>query len=94
MASASDYAVVRDHDGNYRINRNASPFSGTCALVTAIVDRRGAVLGWKLKPLVCMQGSQGKVWPSAADAIASSKLMTIGQAQTAITTANATGHAP
>lgn len=89
MGRPCDYTVVRLHDGAYRLNRTAEPFPGLCADIKPVRDRSGAITGWKLKPLVSMQGSAGRVWTSPAEAIAATKLMTPGQARAAIAHADA-----
>ena len=88
MASAGDYAVAQERDGAFRLDRITEPFSGTAAFIKPVTDRYGHRIGWRLKPLVTMQGSLSKVWPSPAEAIASTKLMTLAQAKTAIAKAD------
>ena len=89
MAEACAYAVVRERDGSYRLNRTTEPFPGRCADIKPVRDRTGAITGWKLKKLVCMQGAASRVWTSPAEAIAATKLMKPGQAKTAIAQADA-----
>ena len=88
MASAGDYAVAQERDGAFRLDRITEPFSGAVAFIKPVTDRYGHRIGWRLKPLVTMQGSLSKVWPSPAEAIASTKLMTLAQAKTAIAKAD------
>jgi hypothetical protein len=88
MASAGDYAVAQERDGAFRLDRITEPFSGTAALIKPVTDRLGHRIGWRLKPLVTMQGSLSKVWASPAEAIASTKLMTLGQAKIAVAKAD------
>ena len=85
MSRVSDYAVVRVHADSYRLDRTTPPAEGPAAFVIRIRDRPGNPLGWRLKPLVVMQGSKSRIWPSAADAIASTKLLRPGEAKAAIT---------
>ncbi len=91
MARMSDYAVVRLRDGAYRLDRMAEPHSGPVANIKPTVDRSGATTGWKLHPLLVMQGSKSKVWQTPAEVVASTKLMTPGQARAAVTAADAAG---
>lgn len=84
MTTASDYALARERDGAFRLERTSEPFPGKVALIRPITDRSGQHLGWKLKPLVTMQGSRSRIWPTVEEAIASTKLMTLGQAKIAV----------
>ena len=95
MSQASDYAIARVHADSYRLDRTTPPGQGAAAFVIRGRDRLGNPLGWKLKPLVTMQGARSRVWPAAPDALASTKLMTARQAQVAIDAADvaATGEA-
>lgn len=87
MSPSSDYAVVRVTPDRFRIDRATPPHPGTAAFVDRVRDRRGEPLGWRLKPLVVMQGAKSRIWPSAADAIASTKLLTPKQARAAVAAA-------
>jgi len=89
MAPACPYAVVRLHDGTYSLEHMDGPASSRCALVKPVTDRTGKVLGWKLKPLVCMLGSKSRLWTSPAEAITATKLMKPGQAKAALAQADA-----
>ena len=89
MAPASLYAVVRAHDDSYRLDRTGPPAAGAAAFVIRVRDRLGNPLGWRLKPLVVMQGAKSRIWPSAADAIAATKLMTLKEASSAVARAAA-----
>ena len=90
MAQPSVYAVVRVHAGSYRLDRTQPPRVGPAAFVIQVRDRLGNPLGWKLKPLVMMQGARSRVWPTAADAIAATKLFTPGAARAAVQQADGT----
>jgi hypothetical protein len=81
MASASDYAVARDRDGVFRLDRTAEPVPCRVAYIKPVVDRTGNPSGWRLKTLVTLQGPRSKLWKTAAKAIASTKLMTLAQAK-------------
>ena len=63
--------------------------AGAAAFVIRVRDRLGNPLGWRLKPLVVMQGAKSRIWPSAADAIAATKLMTLKEASSAVAAAPA-----
>ena len=92
MSQASDYAIAPVHADSYRLDRTTPPGQGAAAFVIRGRDRLGNPLGWKLKPLVTMQGARSRVWPAAPDApdaLASTKLMTARQAQAAIDAADA-----
>ena len=86
-----DYAVVRLLDGAYRLDRTTDPYPGPVAHIKPIEDRKGTPTGWRLRPIVVMQGSPSKVWGTAAEVIASTKLMTPGQARSAVAAADAAG---
>jgi hypothetical protein len=87
MSPSNDYAVARVDDDRYRIERTTPPGIGTVAFINRVPDRTGGLLGWRLKPLVVMQGAKSRIWPSVADAIASTKLMTLKEARTAVAAA-------
>ena len=87
MSPSSDYAVVRVTPDRFRIDRTTPPYPGTAAFVDRVRDRRGEPLGWRLKPLVVMQGAKSRIWPSPAGAIASTKLLTPKQAEIAVAAA-------
>ena len=89
MTQPSVYAVVRVQSDSYRLDRLAPPGQGAAAFVIRVRDRLGNPLGWKLKPLVAMQGARSRVWPVASDAIAATKLFTPGAARAAIQQADA-----
>jgi hypothetical protein len=87
MSRSNDYAVARVHDDRYRFERTTPPGTGTAAFIDRVRDRTGGPLGWRLKPLAVMQGAKSRIWPSVADAIASTKLMTLKEAKTAVAAA-------
>ena len=89
MDRTSDYTVVRTHDGAYRLDRATDPSSGPVANITPVRDRTQAVTGWRLRPLVTMQGSKSRIWASPSEAIAATKLMTPGKARAAVAAADA-----
>jgi hypothetical protein len=90
MSRTNDYAVARVHDDRYQIERTTPPGTGAAAFIDRVLDRSGRPLGWHLKPLVVMQGAKSRIWPSIADAIASTKLMTLREDRTAVLSANKT----
>ena len=92
MSRNCDYAVVRLRNGTYRLDRVTEPAPGPIAIimpVSARTDRLNTPIGWRLKPLVCVLGSRSKLWPTPAEAVASTKLMTPGQARSAVAAADA-----
>ena len=89
MGQAPAYAVVRVHADSYRIDRLTPPGTGAVAFVLRFRDRLGNPLGWRLRPLVVMQGARSRVHPTAAEAVASTKLLTLKAAKDAVAQANA-----
>jgi hypothetical protein len=81
MGRVSDYAIVRLHDGRFRLDRTTPPASGPVAYAKPVIDRLGAQIGWKLHPIVVVQGSCSRIWSSAAEALASTKLLTAVEAR-------------
>lgn len=77
MTQTSMYVIVRTHDDSYRLDRTTPPGAGATAFVIRVRDRLGNPLGWRLKPSVVMQGSKGRIWPTAAEALASTKLVSL-----------------
>ena len=80
MDRISDYAVVRMHDGRYRLDRTTPPAPGPVAYAKPVPDRLGGHMGWKLQPIVVLRGSASMVWPTPADALASTRLLTAAAA--------------
>lgn len=70
MAAPREYAVVREADGAFRLDRCTGPGSGPVAYTRPVLDRGGAQLGWRLKPIRMVRGSASKIWPTAAEALA------------------------
>ena len=62
MGRSCDYVVVRLHDGAYRLDRTTEPCPGPVAHIKPQHDRSGTPIGWRLHPIVVMQGSRSKVW--------------------------------
>ncbi len=84
MGHSLDYAVVRVNDDSYRLDRMTQPGAGAAAFVVRVRDRLGNPLGWRLKPLTVMQGAKSRIWPTPADALTSTKLMSPKQAREAV----------
>ena len=79
---------MRVHDDSYRLDRLTPPGAGAAAFVIRVRDRLGNPLGWRLRPLVVMQGATRRIWPRPAEAFASTKLMSIKEAQAAVARAD------
>jgi hypothetical protein len=88
MATTSDWAVARDRDGVFRLDRTAEPVPCRVAYIKPVIDRTSNPSGWRLKPLVTLQGPRRKLWKTAAEAIASTKLMALAQAKPAVAKAS------
>ena len=84
MGHESNYTVARHHDGSFQIERTTEPFPGTATCVTLAFARTGRQAGCRLKPLVTMPGAKSKSRPTAAEAIAATKLMTLAAVQYAV----------
>lgn len=77
------YTVTRERNGSYHLHASI-PKPRVVARVTAVVDRSAQVIGWRLKPVVVMQGAVSRLWPDPASAIAATKLLTPGKARAAV----------
>ena len=88
MGQAPAYAVVRVHADSFRIDRLTPPGTGAVAFVALFRDRFGNPLGWRLRPLVVMQGAKSRIHPTAAAALASTKLLTLKAAKDAVAQAD------
>ncbi len=75
MGHSTAYAVARVHDDSYRLDRMTPPGTGAVAFVLRFRDRLGNPVGWRLRPLVVMQGAKNRICPSALEALASTKLL-------------------
>jgi len=87
MPTLTSYTVTQQQDGTFRLERTAEPFPGVVAHITPAFARAGEQRGWHLKPLVTVQGAISRIWPSATDAIAATKLMTLAQPKRAVAAA-------
>jgi len=88
MGQTPAYAVVRVHADSYRLDRLTPPGLGAAAFVLRFRDRLGNPLGWRLRPLVVMQGARSRIHPTAAAAVASTKLVTLKAAKDAVAQAD------
>ena len=84
MTREHHYTVAKKSDRTFSVNRTGEPSPGPVAFIKPILDRTGEITGWRLKPLVTMQGPQSRVWATAAEAIASTKLMALAAARRAV----------
>ena len=84
MGRECDYSLTKQADGAFSLNRTTEPFPGTVALIKPVMGRTSEPIGWRLKPSVTMQWAKSRVWPTAAEAIASTKLMTLAAANRAV----------
>lgn len=91
MTAASSYSVTREHDGSYRLHSSGPPLPRVVASIVPVKDRTDQVLGWKLKPLVVMQGAKSRLWTTPDEAIIATKLMKPGQAKAAVQAARTAG---
>jgi hypothetical protein len=80
--------VVRVTTDCYRLDHKEPNASRAVAFVVRTSGRLGNSIGWRLKPLVCMQGSKSRVWSNPVDAIASTRLFTVKEAERAVAAAN------
>ncbi len=81
MGRISDYAIVCVPDGRFRLDRTTPPAPGPIAFANPVHDRFGAQIGWKLHPVVVVQGSRSKIWCSVAESLASTKLLSVAEAR-------------
>ena len=90
MKAASSYSVTQERDGSYSLHSSGPPLSRVVASIAPVKDRTDQVLGWRLKPLVVMQGAKSRLWTTPDEAIIATKLMTPGQARAAVRAAGTT----
>ena len=90
LAQHNDVAIVRLIDGGYRLERSSATPPSPIALIRPITDRKGQIEGWRLKPLVTLQGATSRKWESVAAALTATKLFTPGRARAAVAAADAT----
>lgn len=77
------YTVICIGKDSYRLDAEGPPPSAV-AFVNQIYDRSNMPIGWRLKPLVTVQGSKSRLWPTPEEAITSTRLMTAAKARRAI----------
>ena len=76
------------HADSFLTDRLTPPGTAALAFVALSRDRFGNPLGWRLRPLVVMQGARSRIHPTAAAALASTKLLTPKQAKDAVAQAD------
>jgi hypothetical protein len=81
MPDANEFVIVQLADGRLRLDRVNRENSSQVAYAKPVFDRDGSAIGWKLQPIVVVQGSQSKVWPHPADALGSTKLFSAAVAR-------------
>lgn len=89
MTAENSYFVTLEHDGSYRLHSPGPPLPRAVANIVPVKDRADQVLGWKLKPLVVMQGAKSRLWTAPNKAIVATRLMTPGRAKAAVKAARA-----
>ena len=80
MIEKPTFAILRMPDGRFRLDRTAATSPSAVAYAKPVTDRKGTLIGWKLQPIVVLQGSASRIWLTAADAIASTRLLTAAAA--------------
>lgn len=78
------YTLRKTAEDRFRLDSHDGADARPIALVLQVIDRSGAPAGWRLKPLVVMRGSPSRIWPSPADALASTKLMKASEAKAVV----------
>ena len=95
MTEVSSYTAIRESDDSYRLVRSKPPDAGvTVARIRPVRDVRQNVTGWRLRPLVTLHGATSRLWKSAAQAIAATRLTSFAQARRMISAADARAGAP
>jgi hypothetical protein len=84
----SEYAIVRVTDDRYRIDGTTPDGVRPIAYVDRAYNRARSPIGWRLKPLVALRGSPSTIWPTPAEALASTKLLSVAQAAYMLRTAD------
>jgi hypothetical protein len=85
------YKLVRIDDNAYRLDEKVVSESRPIALIRRKFDQQNQPIGWRLIPLVMMQGSKTHVWPTPEDAIVSTKLLNRKEAGAAVQQAESYG---
>jgi hypothetical protein len=84
----SEYAIVRVTADRYRLDGATPDGVRPIAYIDRAYDRARKPTGWRLRPLVTMRGSPSTLWPAPADALASTKLLSVAQAAYMLGTAD------
>ncbi|GLR66919.1 hypothetical protein GCM10010909_15990 [Acidocella aquatica] len=77
MDTSTKCAIFQTTDGRLRLDRISGERASPVAYASPVIDRKGAITGGQLQPIVVVQGSRSKVWPDATEALASTKLLTV-----------------
>ena len=77
------YTITRITDAVLRLDRATPPYD---AIAFALLnhDRRGAPIGWRLKPLTTLRGSKNQLWPTPEQVFTSTRLITTAKARAMI----------
>ena len=78
------YSLVRTDADHLRLTRRTGETTTDIAILTIKRDELGREFGWQLKPLVTLHGSPRRVWKSAVEAVASTKIMKAAEAKTLV----------
>ncbi len=81
MSTDPEYIIVRVDDDHFRLDRTTPPGAGPVAFAVRLRNRHGGAMGWHLRPLFIMQGSKSRICATAAEVLASTKLVTPGAAR-------------
>ena len=84
MTRKLDYAIARVNDETYRLDRRDGPFPGPVAFIISVRDRADHPIGWRLRPLKVTRAPRSGLWPTPAEAIGATRLMTPAQAKAEI----------
>lgn len=81
MSRNRDYAVTHVDDDTHQLDRATTPATGPIAYITRVLDRRQTTVGWRPRLFLVIQGPRSRIWPSVAEALASTKLLTAAEAR-------------
>jgi hypothetical protein len=87
------YTITRVNDAVLRLDRATSPY-GAIAFALLNRDRRGAPVGWRLKPLTTVRGSKNQLWPTPEEVFASTKVITAAKTRAMIHALDQTAGSP
>jgi hypothetical protein len=88
MIESPVYKLVRIDDNTYRLDRKIISENRSIALIRRAFDKQDRLIGWRLNPLVMMQGSKTHVWPTPEEVIVSTKLINRKEATSGVEQAN------